>query len=153
MEKPIDYSVIAEIEILYRTTIQAKDRPAITSSRVAYEILKSVWNMDTIDLREDFKLMLLNTRNRVIGIVHLSQGGMQGTIVDMRHIFASALKANACGLILAHNHPSGESTPSNEDVMITRKCMEAGRLLDIKVLDHIIIVKDGFRSLMDNGDI
>jgi DNA repair protein RadC len=109
--------------------------------------------MDTIELREDFKLMLLNTRNRVIGIVHLSQGGMQGTIVDMRHIFASALKANACGLILAHNHPSGESTPSNEDVMITRKCMEAGRLLDIKVLDHIIIVKDGFRSLMDNGDI
>ncbi|MFO0386349.1 MAG: RadC family protein [Flavobacteriales bacterium] len=146
-----DFSKIAEIEIVYRTQIKPVDRPRITCSKEAYQVLSSIWNVDTIELREDFKVILLNRNSRVLGVIHLSQGGMSGTVVDVRHIFASAIKANASAIMLAHNHPSGNLEPSIQDENMTKRCAEIGRLMEIPVYDHIIITSSGFYSFADNG--
>ncbi|WP_316800238.1 JAB domain-containing protein [Pedobacter frigidisoli] len=142
---------LAEIEISYKPKFIAMDRPQIDSSTKAYDILKSNWDMNKIELIEEFKIILLNRRNRVLGIVNISQGGMSGTIADPKIIFAVALKACASGIILSHSHPSGESSPSEADMKLTRKLTEAGKLLDLQILDHIIVCKHGYCSFMDEG--
>jgi len=142
---------LAEIEISYKQRFKATERPQIDSSNKAYEILMSNWDMNKIELIEEFKILLLNRRNRVLGIVNISQGGMAGTIADPKVIFAVALKACASGIILSHSHPSGESTPSEEDIRLTKKLSEAGKLLDLKVFDHIIVCPDGYFSFLDEG--
>jgi DNA repair protein RadC len=111
----------------------------------------STWDDNRIDLIEQFKVILLNRRGRVLGIYEVSTGGLQGTIADSRLIFAAALKAGACSMILSHNHPSGEVTPSDPDKEHTQKMVEAGKFLDIKVLDHLIICRDGYFSFANEG--
>ncbi len=100
---------------------------------------------------EEFKILLLNRANRLIGYYSVSSGGISGTIADPRVIFAAALKACAVEIILAHNHPSGNLQPSNADSILTKKLKEAGNLLDIIVLDHIIISDGGYFSFADKG--
>jgi DNA repair protein RadC len=142
---------LAEIEISYRPNFKSVERPQIDSSSKAYNALINNWNQDKIDLIEEFKIILLNRRNRVLGIVNISQGGISGTIADPKIIFAVALKACASGIILSHNHPSGESAPSGADIKLTRKLSEVGALLDINVFDHIILSSDGYFSFLDEG--
>jgi len=96
-------------------------------------------------------VILLNKNNRVLGLAHVSQGGVTGTVLDPRVIFCLALKANATGLVIAHNHPSGNLKPSNEDINITKQLVSGGKLLGIDVADHLIITADGYYSLADNG--
>jgi DNA repair protein RadC len=105
---------LAEIEISYRPKFKAADRPQIDSSQKAYHLLLDNWNKDRIELLEEFKIILLNRRNRVLGIVNISQGGIAGTMADPKIIFAIALKACASGIILSHSHPSGEASPSEK---------------------------------------
>ena len=142
---------LAEIEISYKPKFKATERPQIDSSNSAYGILMSNWDLNKIELIEEFKILLLNRRNRVLGIVNISQGGMAGTIADPKVIFAVALKACASGIILSHSHPSGESSPSEEDIKLTRKLSEVGKLLDLKVFDHIIVCPDRYFSFLDEG--
>ena len=97
--------------------------------------------------------MLLNRANRVLGIVNISQGGMAGTIADPKVIFAAAIKSAASQIILIHNHPSGNLKPSQADISLTRKLKTGGELLDIAVLDHIILTKDSYVSLAEEGII
>lgn len=104
-----------------------------------------------IELVEEFKILLLNWRNRVLGLVHISSGGFSGTIADPKVIFAAALKACASGIILCHCNPSGELDPSREDIALTNKLKDGGALLDVKILDHLIISKDSFYSFADEG--
>lgn len=144
---------LAEIEISYRPKFKASERPQIDSSAKAYQILLQNWNQDKIELVEEFKIILLNRRNRVLGMVNISQGGMAGTVADPKIIFAVALKACASGIILSHSHPSGESSPSEADIKLTKKLAEVGALLDIRVFDHIIVCTDGFFSFLDEGII
>jgi len=87
----------------------------------------------------------------VLGIVHISSGGLSGTVADPKVIFTSALKACASGIILCHNHPSGELDPSNEDLSLTRRLVDAGKMLDLKILDHLIISEDNYYSFGDDG--
>ena len=144
--------LVSEIALSYATRVAAKDRPKISRSDDAYTILKSAWDPSKIELQEAFKLLLLNRSNRVLGLVHLSEGGVSGTIVDPKLVFVAALKANACGIILAHNHPSGNLKPSQADIHLTRKLQQGGRLLEIDVLDHLILTAhDGYYSLADGG--
>ena len=96
-------------------------------------------------------MLLLNRRNSVLGIVDVSIGGISGTVIDPKVVFVVALKAGASGIILAHNHPSEQLNPSQEDIKLTKKLKEGGKLLDIEVLDHLIISRDSFYSLSDNG--
>lgn len=142
---------VAEIEIVYKTKIKPSERPEITSSEDTAELLQATWDKNKIDFIEQFKILLLNRANRVLGLVEISTGGVTGTIADPRIILVAALKAGACGLILSHNHPSGSLKPSERDEHITQKIKEACRLLDISLLDHIIVTSEGYCSFADEG--
>jgi DNA repair protein RadC len=121
------------------------------SSLDGYEILVHYWNEDKLELLEEFKVLFLNKANRVLQIISLSQGGITGTVADPRSILASALKAAACSIVLAHNHPSGNLKPSRQDEELTQKVKNAAAYHDIKVLDHLIISTDGDYSFADEG--
>jgi DNA repair protein RadC len=142
-------NTITEINVSYSTNSRVKQK--ITSSLTAFEVLQSSWNSDLLELQEEFKILLLNRSNEVLGIYNMSKGGVAGTIVDLKLIFAVALKANASGIIVSHNHPSGNLTPSEADKEITRKIREACKMLDIHFYDHIIISHMGYYSFVDNG--
>ncbi|KQS36833.1 JAB domain-containing protein [Pedobacter sp. Leaf194] len=142
---------LAEIEISYKPKFKASQRPEIDCSLRAYHVLLSNWNLDRIELLEEFKILLLNRRNEVLGMVNISQGGISGTVADAKIIFAIALKACASGIILSHNHPSGESDASEADIALTRRLVEVGKLLEIKLLDHIIVCPDTYLSFKDEG--
>ena len=144
---------IAEIELVYRTNVKASQRPHVSSSREVYQILRQCWDENKIEFVEQFKVLLLNRAGRVLGIFEVSSGGVSGTVADPKLIFSAALKANASSLILAHNHPSGNLTPSQADRTLTRKVKEAGMVLEIAVLDHIILTTEGYRSLADEGEM
>lgn len=141
---------VAEVQVSYKPKFKAQDRPKISQSEQAYNIFIQQWDKGKIELLEQCKVILLNRNNRVLGLAHVSQGGVSGTILDPKVIFAIAIKANATLIIVAHNHPSGNLTPSNEDIAITKKLVNGGKLLDIIVADHLIITKDGYYSLADN---
>ena len=143
---------IAEIELSYKPSIANK--PIIASSFDAYQVLKEFYPKETINLQEYFIVAYLNRFNRVLGVLVLSKGGITGTLADIRLVFATALKAAASGIIISHNHPSGNLKPSNVDLALTEKMVDAGKLLDIKLLDHIIIGGDyEYESLNDEGYI
>ena len=88
-----------------------------------------------------------------MGISCIGNGGVSGTVVDPKRIFQTALKANACGLILCHNHPSGTTSPSEADIKITNKIKNAGIFLEISVLDHLIVTPESFYSFADEGTL
>ncbi|MEJ5962233.1 JAB domain-containing protein [Pedobacter immunditicola] len=142
---------VAEVELKYSADYKIADRPKINSSASAYDILLQQWSLNRIDLLEEFKVLLMNRSNRVLGLVTISQGGVAGTVADPKLIFVSALKAAASSIILAHNHPSGEMRPSNEDIKLTKRIVEGGKLLDIPVMDHLIISRHRFYSFADEG--
>jgi len=142
---------VAEIELTYSPEFKIADKPKISKSNDAFQVLISQWNLGRIELIEEFKIILMNRRNRVIGVVPISKGGFSGTVADPKVIFAAALKSCASGIILAHNHPSGELDPSTEDIKLTQKIKEGGKILDIQVLDHLIITSNSFYSFADRG--
>lgn len=104
-------------------------------------------------LHEEFWILFLNRANRVIGKQQISMGGMSGTVADPRMIFKSALDKKALAIILCHNHPSGNTLPSESDLSLTKSLHSAGKILEISVLDHIIITQSGFYSFADEGNI
>ena len=147
----LDLFKVAEVELVYRTNVPASERMKISSSRDAYNILFNSWNQDKIDFIEESRILLLNRGSKVLGIYNLSSGGMAGTVVDQKLVFIAALKANAHSIIISHNHPSGNTTPSEQDIRLTRNIYQAGKLLDIELLDHIIVSSNGYYSFADEG--
>jgi DNA repair protein RadC len=145
---------VAEVQLKYRSKIKASDRPQVKSSQDAYNLFSELWDQDTIELFEHFKLMLLSKSNRVLGMAEISAGGSSGTIVDIKIILQYVIKANASGIIVCHNHPSCNLTPSDADVRITRKIKEAANLIDVQLLDHLILTaEDKYYSFSDDGII
>ncbi|MDO6761582.1 JAB domain-containing protein [Tamlana sp. 2_MG-2023] len=143
-------SKVNEIQIGYKENLKAS--LSIGCSQDACRILYDNWNKDTIGLCESFKILLLNNSNMVKGVYELSTGGLTGTFVDVRILFGIVLKSLSTGVILAHNHPSGKLIPSEADKQITTKIKQGALLLDIKVLDHLIIVPNGgYYSFADSG--
>lgn len=142
---------IAEIQISYSSRIAKKYRIKITGSKSAYKSLLNSWNQDLIEIQEEFKILLLNNSNEVLGIQSLSKGSTNGVVVDLKLLFATALKACASSIIIAHNHPSGNLKPSNTDLELTKKIMNSCKFLDIKLLDHLIITQEDYTSLADEG--
>ena len=150
--KSINITGVSEVILTYKTKINPKDRSRVTSSKDAYRLLFDSWNKNTIEHVEEFKLLLLNRSNAVLGILSVSKGGISGTLTDVRVIFQGALKTNASGIIICHNHPSGNASPSESDRKITQKIKEAGNLMDIQLLDHLIILPvEGYYSFADEG--
>lgn len=142
---------VAEVQVSYRPDYNINDRPRITSSNQTFQLLKCQWDMGKIAFLEEFKVLLLNRGNRVLGIVDISMGGVSGTYVDPKVVFATALKANCSSLILVHNHPSGGTKPSESDIKLTKRLVECGKLFDIIVWDHIIISENSYYSFADDG--
>ena len=143
---------VNEIKISYREHTRISEAPQLTSSRDVAKLLHQNWDVDTLALKESFKILLLNNSNRVKGIYQVSDGGITGTVVDLRILFAVVLKTTSTGICLAHNHPSGNLKPSQPDKQLTQKIKRAAALFDIKVLDHVIIVPNGdYYSFADNG--
>ena len=147
----VDGLKVSEVEVVYKTQIKPSQRPMVSQSKEVYELLKRNWDDTKIELVEQFKVLLLNRSNKVLGICELSTGGISGTVADPKMIFIAALKAAASNIILAHNHPSGNLKASRADIELTRKIKEAGQLLEIAVSDHIILSSEGFFSLADEG--
>lgn len=142
---------IAEIKVSYCNP--NKERIKINQSKQAFEIVNNTWNQNTIELQEEFKIILLNRNNQILGIYPLSKGGTATTTVNAKLVFSVALKCNATSLILVHNHTSGNLKPSKSDIGLTKKIKEGASLLDLVVLDHLIISKENFYSLADNADM
>lgn len=123
-------------------------KPVITCAKDAFEIMHPVLS----DLNhEEFWILMLDAANGVIGKAMISKGGRAGTIADPKIIFKTALERNAAYIILFHNHPSGSLNPSDEDIRITRKLTEAGKTLDLFVLDHLIVAGGSYVSLADEA--
>lgn len=142
---------VSEIKVAYSTSNTPKVK--IKSGEDAYNVLLASWNIDTIELQEEFKILLLNRANEVLGVYPFSKGGITGTVVDQRLIFAVALKCNATGIIICHNHPSGKLLPSEADITLTKSIGKCADLLEINLLDHLIITKNGFYSFSNEGKL
>ncbi|MEQ9466282.1 MAG: DNA repair protein RadC [Ekhidna sp.] len=142
-------SIVAALELgRRRKESEPPKRIRITSSNDAYEVIRG----DLMDLNhEEFWLLLLKRNNEVIKKEMLSRGGVSGTVVDAKIIFKRALEETASGIILAHNHPSGNIKPSQEDINLTKRLREAGKSLDISILDHLIVTDSAFFSFADEG--
>lgn len=122
--------------------------PKITSSNDAFRIMQPILGELP---HEEFWVMLLDNSHKVVEKKNISIGGITGTLVDTRLVFKKAIEAGAVAMILSHNHPSGNLKPSMQDKSLTVKLVEAGKLLDIKVLDHLIITQQGYYSFADEG--
>ncbi len=142
-------TIVAALELgRRRKDVEPDEKFKILSSKDVYECLKS----DLLDLpHEEFWVLLLNRANRVIKKNQISQGGVAGTVADPKIIFKMALEELASGIILAHNHPSGNLTASQADIDLTKKLKESGNMLEIQVLDHLIIAGQKYFSFADEG--
>ena len=142
-------TIIAAMELARRRrSEEVIELTKITSSKIIFEIMQPIIGELP---HEEFWVLYLNNANKVITKNQLSKGGMTGTVVDVRIIFKSALESGAVGIILCHNHPSGNLKPSEADIEITKKVKTAGKSLDINVLDHLIITQNGYYSFADEG--
>lgn len=131
-----------------RAAQEIPDKPQISGSNDAYQIMK----LHLADLRtEEFWAIYLNQSNKVIHIAQLTQGGINQSIVDIRIVFKTALEHFATGLIISHNHPSGNLKPSQEDIKITKQIKEAGNMMNIQLLDHLIITQNSYLSFADEN--
>jgi DNA repair protein RadC len=151
MNQQPEWARVAEVELVYKTKIKASEQPVIKSVHDCYKLLKELWNENKIEMQEEFKVLLLNRSNKVMGIYEASAGGLTGTVADPRLILAAAIKSLAVSIILSHNHPSGNLQPSKADEELTKKIKMAAAYHDINVTDHIIISSEGYYSFADEG--
>jgi DNA repair protein RadC len=142
-------TIAAALELGRRRQLSdLRDRPRVSSSRDAYLAVCTLLN----DLHhEEFWLLFLNKANEIFGREQLSVGGSAGTVADVKIAFKMAIDAKAAAIIAIHNHPSGNLKPSEADIQLTRKMREAGKILDIPLLDHLIISERGYYSFADEG--
>lgn len=135
----------AAIELGRRLSLEnSQDQPSINSPEDAAALV--MYEMGALE-SEHLRVMLLDTRNRLLKILEVYRGSLNSSFIRIGELFRDAIRANAASIIVVHNHPSGDPTPSPEDVAVTKELVEAGRLLDLEVLDHLIIGKNKFVSL------
>lgn len=139
------------ISVSFDKKLKKSELIKITSADDAYQVFRRVFNTDTFDWCEEFIILCLNNSNKVVGFYKISSGGMTGTVVDIRMIFTTALNCLSSSIIIAHNHPSGTLQPSEADKNLTKKIKEAGKILDINVLDHLIITDESYFSFANEG--
>lgn len=152
ISKTLQASDINEISFRYSLGKRMDERPLIGTSHDADRVLRALLQ-PTMEAYESFWVLLLDRGNRMKGAVQVSRGGIHGTVADPKIIFGVALRTLSSGIVLAHNHPSGQMRPSQEDIHLTRKLSEGAKLLDLCVQDHIILGIDGFYSFADNGQL
>lgn len=141
---------LSEISINYKPFTLLSTLPIIINSKDVEAHFRGVWS-DKMQYIEETYVLLLNRANKPLGFSKISIGGTTGTVVDVKVVFQTALKANANSIILCHNHPSGNLKPSDADIKITKAIKEAGKLMDIPLADHLIITQEGYYSFADEG--
>lgn len=142
-------TIKAAIELGRRLTLESpEERAVIQSPGDAAALLQ--YEMGALE-QEHLRVVLLNTRNQVLDIVEVYRGSLNTSMVRVGEVFKPAVRSNAASIIVAHNHPSGDPTPSPDDIAVTRAIIESGKLLDIDVLDHIVIGQSSFVSLKERG--
>jgi DNA repair protein RadC len=134
---------VSEVKLIYKNHIKPSDRIFIKEPDDAFRAFWDTWDLEVIEHIEEMKMLLLNRSNHVLGVVSISRGGTSGTVIDIKLILQYALKANAHGIILAHNHPSGNLKPSEADIKITERVKEACKVVELTFLDHLIVTPDG----------
>jgi DNA repair protein RadC len=148
----INTSELGEISIGYKYLSSIENRPKITDTIEAYRICKLLIDADKIGIQEQFVILYLNNSNVVIGSCNAFTGGLTGTVVDVKIVVATALKLMTSGVIICHNHPSGNTKPSTQDIALTKKIKSALEFMDMKLIDHIIITPfDTYTSFTQEG--
>ena len=142
---------VSEVELIYKKKQSTANAKKIDTSKIAFDILISLWDKNKIDYVEHFYALYLNRANKVIGSILLSTGGCVGTIVDVKVLIQGALLSNAQAIVIAHNHPSGSLIPSNSDLDITSRIKTACNYFEITLLDHLIIADNDYYSFKDEG--
>ena len=141
--------IFAALELGRRRSEENPERPCLISSASdVFNLMNPILKDEVV---EHFWTLLLNRRNAVIHKYHVSKGGISGTLADPKVIFKAALQYNATGIILVHNHPSGNPKPSEADIKLTRDLVASGKLLDIRILDHVIYCGTKYYSFIDKG--
>lgn len=144
----------AEVQLTYKSHVKPSTRYKISSSQDTCQLMLKHFPADTIEYRESFKVVLLNQACRVLGIASISEGGISSTCVDVRLILQAALLANASLIILVHNHPSGNTSPSPQDDLLTERIRKAAKLMEIQIMDHVIITpEERYYSYYDEGKL
>ncbi len=142
-------TLIAALELTKRKALEKhKEQPQIRYSKDIYELLHPY--LENLD-HEELWILLLNQANKVLDIIKISSGGIDGTYADIRIILKQALLQNACGLVLIHNHPSGNCTPSSQDRTLTQNVYNGAKSINIHLLDHLIISQTKYYSFADEG--
>lgn len=144
-----DYEEVRALLARYRQLREKNEKNATVQSPQQAADLLSL-DLSVLD-QEELHVIILSTRNRVIKIEQVYKGSLNTSLIRMADVFRPAIMANGAAVIVAHNHPSGDPSPSPEDIAVTKVMVEAGKLLDIEVLDHVIIGAAGFRSLKSAG--
>lgn len=142
---------VAEITLSYKPSEPVSELPRITSPEEAARYLRSIWDDDLLELREQFIIVILNNQKQVLGWHLISSGGATATIVDIAAIFQAVLLCNGHSVLLSHSHPSGNPVASAADIKLTKRVVEAGKLLGITVVDHIILYRGGYTSFRNKG--
>lgn len=148
---------LAELKVTYRRGRPRDDRqgkmPWVLSTPVSCEkYLRTLWDKDTIDLREEFVVVCLNASLEVLGWVKLHTGGLDHASVDSRLVFGVALQTASAAIVVAHNHPTGNLSPSDADRITTRRLRNGAEVLGIRFLDHVIVNRDGYFSFAEAGE-
>lgn len=142
---------LSEIKVSYLPIDISK--VSYNNSEFIYRLVLDTWDKNTINLHEELKVILLNRANKLLGVYHHSKGGVSGTYVDLKLILSVALKCVASHIVLVHNHPSGNLTPSKADIEMTQKLKRATKQVDLILLDHLIISTENYFSFADNGKL
>lgn len=142
----------SELKVVYKPKVKPSDRYGIVGSKEAYDLLiNEIYDKNTIEYKEFVYLILLNTKNKVLGVSKISEGGTSQCTVDLKVIFQTALLGNAASMILVHNHPSGCVSPSALDNRLTEDVRKGCKTLGVGLLDHLIVARGDYYSYRDEG--
>ncbi|MEW9673495.1 RadC family protein [Ammoniphilus sp. 3BR4] len=148
MEQKRSRITVYSVQLVKERNMMVYGEKSIRSPQDAEKVIREL--IGTSD-REVFATIFLNTKNKITGVEKVSVGSLNSAIVDPREVFKAAILHNAASIIVSHNHPSGDPTPSREDLAVTNRLAEAGKLLGIEVIDHIILGEETFQSLKESG--
>ena len=145
---------VCDVKLTYKTKVKSSERPVIVLAEDVYRLLIDyVYDKEIIQYKECLKLILLNKAGKLLGVAHISEGGIDETSADIRIIMQAAILGNASSIILTHNHPSGNLKPRTQDDLVTENLRKAAKLFNITLLDHIIVTDSGYFSYLDEGRV
>lgn len=143
-------TTVAEVTLRYCNEKSYDEMPVLTSPEKAARFLRSIWS-ESLELREEFLVVCLNNAKHVLGYSRISIGTLNATLVQPSTVFQLAILSNCSEILLAHNHPSGNLNPSSQDIQLTKKLRDGCEIFGIGLTDHIILTKESFTSMKDQG--